>query len=306
MKQKFIKLFRYFLISFGALFTLRLMYGFVVKDTSADAQSEYGYTLATQTRQDNNSNDQSLRKNYASEKKLANAPAAGQHKEKYEKVGSLGLVSREFESDEKKLRGLITAQKGIIQSEQNTGLAGHRTLNLSVGVDPERFDALIAAARTIGDLVQVQITKSDKTNEYKTLNAKRVSQEKYRNSLISLKGRGGKVSELVELEHKILEIEEEIQNLGVKLGDFDEENEFCTVRIILSESRGALKSGFFSNFLRRVRSAFEWTVQYYLMTALLFLFASLAILVSLLIAERLGFIKTLLSRFADEPVKKKK
>lgn len=305
-RDRFKRLFKYFLISFGALFLLRLIYGYIAADSTIETRTTTDHAGfvnnndgSAQNSLDNNLN---LRKNYASEKKQAYV--GGQHvlqvKEKYEKIGSLTSISRDFENDEKKMRGTITEFKAIIQSEQATGLAGHRMLRLSIDVDPEKFDNLVEAARKIGELSDIQITKTDKTNDYKSLNAKRISQEKYRNSLIALKKHSGKVTEMIELENKILEIEKEIQDLGVKLGDFDEQNEFCTVRFALAENRSAVKAGFFKNLLRRVKSAFEWTVQYYLMAAFLLLIASLCILVFLLIAERLGFIRQLLAKYTDE------
>lgn len=305
-RDKFKRWFKYFLISFGALFLLRLIYGYITPDAGMETRTTADYAAfagnndgSQQNSLDNNVN---LRKNYASEKKKAyvGGQPVLQVKEKYEKIGSLTSISRDFENDEKKMRGTITEFKAIIQSEQATGLAGHRMLRLSIGVDPEKFDALIEATRKIGELSDIQITKTDKTNDYKSLNAKRISQEKYRNSLIALKKHSGKVTEMIELENKILEIEKEIQDLGVKLGDFDEQNEFCTVRFALAENRSAVKTGFFKNLLRRVKAAFEWTVQYYLMAAFLILIASLGILVILLIAERLGFIRQLLAKYTDE------
>lgn len=301
-RGKFKILFKYFLISFGAFFLLRLLYGYIAPESFVETRATVDHAGFVNNNEAQSSGDNNLRKNYASEKKkmqMGGQPVM-QTKEKYEKIGALTSISREFESDEKKMRGTITEFKAIIQSEQASGLAGHRILRLSIGVDPEKFDALIEAARKIGELSDIQITKTDKTNDYKSLNAKRISQEKYRNSLIALKRQSGKVTEMIELENKILEIEKEIQDLGVKLGDFDEQNEFCTVRFALSESRGAMKAGFFRSFLRRAKGAFEWTLQYYLMAAFLILIASLAILVFLLIAERLGFVRQLLGKYTDD------
>ena len=113
-----------------------------------------------------------------------------------------------------------------------------------------------------------QITKKDKTNEYKELNAKKQSLEKIRTSLIELKSKGGKIDEYMGLENRILEIEQQLQGLGVSLGDFDDENEFCTVQFSLLEGK-EVKIG----TMQRVKVALEWTVKIYLriMTTLFFL-----------------------------------
>lgn len=300
-REKFRRYFRYFVISFGAVFLLRLVYSYVVPDIERNAS---GYVTHQNNNESNlqNSLDNNPRKNYASEKK--NAALAGQApfhaREKYEKIGALQAATREFESDEKKIRSAIVQYKAIIQSEQNTGLSGQRMLRLSVGVDPGKFDALIEDARKIGTLTEVQITKTDKTNEYKNLNAKRISQEKYRSSLIALKTKSGKVTEMIELENKILEIEQEIQNLGVKLGEFDEQNEFCTVRMALIEKRGGASKGFFSELLRKIRIALEWTLQYYLLAVILVLFVSGTLLVILLLAQKLRVVRDVVEYYGGE------
>lgn len=61
------------------------------------------------------------------------------------------------------------------------------------------------------------ITKVDKTNEYRQLNAKKASLEKTLASLNDLKNKGGAISDFVSLHEKILEIETQIQELGVDL-----------------------------------------------------------------------------------------
>ncbi len=89
----------------------------------------------------------------------------------------------------------------------------------------------------IGSIKSKEITKIDKTNEFRNLNAKKASLETTRQSLIELKKQSGKIEEFVNLQNRILEIEQQLQDLGVLLGNFDEENEFCTVRFSLHETR---------------------------------------------------------------------
>ncbi len=51
-----------------------------------------------------------------------------------------------------------------------------------------------------------------------------------------LKGKGGSIKELVELENQILDLRRQIHNLGIKLGEFAEDSEFCTVKVTLAEN----------------------------------------------------------------------
>lgn len=199
-------------------------------------------------------------KNYASRKRKAGTtvavPAGGVADQKYEKVASVALKSRAFDDDEARVRQLISAEDALVQFEQREGLKGQRRLRLVIGVDPARFDGFVEAVQTYGKLTALTINKSDKTNEYRELQAKRLSLEKTRAALQDLKSREGKITDHVALEQRILELEQQIQALGVSLGDFDAENEFVTVKMLLQEV-GAQKLRSLS-FLRRAFAAFSW------------------------------------------------
>ena len=66
---------------------------------------------------------------------------------------------------------------------------------------------------------------------------------------------------MINLETRILELEQQIQSLGVNLGDFDAENEFSTVKLVLTEKkkRNAITKGIGARLLEAV----IWTLQYY-------------------------------------------
>lgn len=154
---------------------------------------------------------------------------------KYEKVGSLNATTTQFGDDEKAARAAIKGFRGILQEEALNGVAGARSLQLTIGVPPGEFDAAVAALQKIGKAQGYWVTKTDKTNDYLQLRAKSASLIKTRDALVALKTQGGKIEELVKLERDILDLEEKIQGLGVQLGVFDQVNELCTVRYGLSE-----------------------------------------------------------------------
>src|SRR5690606_29492623 len=138
----------------------------------------------------------------------------------------------------------------------------------------------------------MEVTKVDKTNEYRNLNAKKTSLEKIRNSLLELKKQSGKIDEFISLENRVLEIEEQLQDLGVKLGDYDEENEFCTIRFSLVEGKVIPVS-----LLHRIKVAFEWTVRFYLQFIFIVFICLASAFLILLIFDKLkvlsGIIKKL-------------
>ncbi len=252
-----------FIAGFLVLFFFRLGYGYWVTPNGEPVGTYSGGGFLSQGWKDFAGSV----KNYASKRRrvkggissMATAPGVGD--QKYEKVASVALKTRSFEDDEVRVRSLISKENALIQFEQREGLKGHRLLRLAIGVDPDRFDPFVSAIQTYGELSALTINKSDKTNEYRELKAKRVSLEKTRSALSDLKSREGKISDMIALEKQILDLERQIQALGVNLGDFDSENEFVTVKMLMREvGERALRS---VSLLRRSFKAFTWAVEYY-------------------------------------------
>lgn len=164
-----------------------------------------------------------------------------------------------------------------------------------IGINPVLFDSFYLAIQKIGVVKAMEITKVDKTNEYRQLNAKKTSIEKTLQSLNELKSKGGEIADFVSLNEKILEVEEKLQGLGVELGNFDTENEFCTVKLSLYE--GATEKNI--SFIHRVKVALEWTIKYFATIVFSVLGLSAAIFVLLLIIDKLKIINMVNNRLNE-------
>lgn len=261
----------WFLAGFLALVLFRLGYGYV-----AYPNGQVLYETSGIYRQLEGGTFSFEQKNYAGQKQSL-TPGAVSVDQRYEKIAALGLASHDFETDERRARGVAEAAGALIQYEQAFGLNGNRRLQLGLGVPPESFDTVIAALRDIGRLLSFQVDKLDKTNEYRALLAQRDSLEKSRDSLLGLKQREAALDDLIELETSILGLERQIQDLGVAVGEFDSEFEFVTVKLSLSEVAGPQIRN--DGFLARLKTALEWAVLRYLMlnVALLCLVGTIAL-----------------------------
>lgn len=282
-KKKLKKVIFWLIIIFAVLFIFRIMYGYTKSFDDTPNQAQFF---------DNISNS---KRNYATKKYEVKSSTANQSAikidQKYEKIAEIKTKSTDFEKEEKSSRETIKNLDALIQFEQKSGNKGYRKLNLVIGVPPENFDIIYNELITIGKVQAKQITKKDKTNEYKELNAKKQSLEKIRTSLIELKSKGGKIDEYMGLENRILEIEQQLQGLGVSLGDFDDENEFCTVQFSLLEGK-EVKIG----IMQRVKVALEWTVKIYLRLMTIFFFLSLSAYLILLGIDKLKIFDRLINR----------
>ncbi|MEZ4810457.1 MAG: DUF4349 domain-containing protein [Allomuricauda sp.] len=228
------------------------------------------------------------KRNYASIKyKTINPTSSVYIDQKYEKIADVHTLSNQFDQDEMKVRDQILKVKGLIQYENKNGNNGYRKMDLVIGVPPKDFDNLFQGLTQIGKVHEKQITKTDKTNEYNELNAQKLSLEKIRNSLLDLKSKSGKISEYMLLENRILEIEQQLQQLGVSLGNFDDENEFCTIKFNLAE-HSIIAIGHFQHF----KNALEWTIITYLKLISILILISLLAYLLVIIIEKLKIIKS--------------
>lgn len=73
------------------------------------------------------------------------------------------------------------------------------------------------------------------------------------------------ITNFVSLHDKILEIEVKLQESGVELGNFDAENEFCTVKLSVYE--GATQKNI--PFIHRLKVAVEWSIKYFALILLI-------------------------------------
>ncbi|MEW6736244.1 MAG: DUF4349 domain-containing protein [Acidobacteriota bacterium] len=291
MKNKMKKGLLYLAMGFFTLFTIRFIYGYFTYSNGL-ADSINNPVLV--------SDFEFSRKNYASAKLKFDGAIGTQSysvDQKYEKIASLNSKTEEFSRDEKQVRELINKYNALIQFEQNAGLPGNRTLQLGIGVHPGKFDEMTAEIKNIGKLASINIDKLDKTNEYKDLQAKRVSLEKSREALISLKNKEGSIEDLVNLENRILEVEDLIQALGVKLGEYDQENEFCTIKFTLNEYQ-LQQSQIALN--HRIKVALLWTVKYYFGAIFLLFISSLFVLTLIVILEKLKWIPMATAKYIEK------
>lgn len=273
-KTNFKRFAKWSLIIFLIMFIFRMSYGYL--SSSSEGYDNYSDSFFSSLGD--------LRKNYASEKiqhtEMTLGSAASQ---KYEKTATVRSRSTAFEKDEALLKTKTQSFKAVIQYEQNMGQKGFRQTHLLIGVSPALFDSFYVEVQKIGQLRGREVTKVDKTNEYRQLNAKKVSLEKALQSLNELKSKGGQIADFVALNDKILTIEENLQELGVELGNFDSENEFCTVRFSLFEGTPVAPI----SFIHRVKVALEWTVQYYLLLMLSVFLFTLFVFLIVVILEKL-------------------
>ena len=98
----------------------------------------------------------------------------------------------------------------------------------------------------------------------------------------------------MHLENRILNIEEELQGLGVQLGNYDEENEFCTIKFSLVEGMES-KIG----LMHRIKVALDWTVSTYLQLIVILFFITGLVYIVLLILDKLNAFNSIIKNLNE-------
>jgi hypothetical protein len=277
----------WFVALFLLLFLFRLLYGYFGATNAIEgAVARYDYFGSL-----------NIRKNYASENQFNQGPKQFQPdnsftSSKYEKTAAISTGSGHFDADDSLVRNITSSFGGAIQYEKSLGKKSNRELHLSIGVRPVSFDSFYRAIQGVGTVRSTTITKVDKTNEYRQLNAKKISLEKNLASLNELRNRNGAISDYVGLHEKILEVETQLQELGVDLGNFNTENEFCTLHLSLFEGQERKAT----SFLQRVKIALEWTIKYYAVGVVAFAAVLVCSFLLLLIIDRFKLLSVVVAR----------
>lgn len=290
LKSRITRTASWFAVLFLLLFVFRLLYGYFAASGSSEAYAgAYDYFSSL-----------NLRKNYATENQIkqistqpqAENPFAAQ---KYEKTATVSAGSSRFDADDSLIRKVTDSFSGTIQYEKSMGKKGSRELHLSIGVKPTSFDSFYKAVQAVGTISSMMITKVDKTNEYRQLNAKKASLEKNLASLNELRNKSGAISDYISLHDKIREVETQLQELGVDLGNFNTENEFCTLHFSLFEGHERKTVSFF----HRVKIALEWTLKYYAVAVVACAGVLLGSFFLLLAIDRLKLLSAFIARPRD-------
>lgn len=261
MKKRILKVVLWMIAVFVVLFVIRLIYGYVVYPNGPIERQEESYSSSFSFETRNIATEKYKSKaKYDKGYSQSATETSTAVDQKYEMVSTMTSKSDSFQKDENKIRNLVKKYNALIQFEQNSGNPGKRRLKLAIGVNPDKFDQMLLEIKKVGRITGFQVDKKDKTNEYRELNAKKKTLEKTRESLIGLKERGGSIEELIALEDRILEIERMLQNLGVNLGDFDAENEFCTIKFSLIETNVNIRT---ISLMKRTLVALDWTLRYF-------------------------------------------
>lgn len=189
--------------------------------------------------------------------------------EVYERIAYLGAATRAFDDDEAQIRSAAAGHGAKIFNESFSGLAPDRQLTLDIGVNPEKFDALLQELKQIGKFEHITVQQRDRTADFRQLNAKRQALKKYLDATLKLRGvKDASIDDSLKVEQKIQDIEKELHQVGVQLGDLLGKESFYHIQISLREYQTGSRHDREYTMPKRVAHAFVWAVAWWCATAI--------------------------------------
>jgi len=279
-----------FIILFIFIFILRAVYEIITPEVFNDITGGYSSNAAMQKDLKVINNYASLRMEYVQD---GSGPLVMD--QKYESIANIVSKTSSYDSDMERFDAIMEQYQAVIQIENRRGLTGNRRIDLVIGVRPENFDDMQSAVLKLGIITSSNMTKTDKTYEYRQMLAEKETLERRKESYEALKQHGGNISELMKLEEKIIEIEADIRQQLIGLGEFSDENALCTINFSLYEEAKVSIPG-------KLWSALKWTATTYaaILAIVLFLTLTAFVFTALLNYLKKTFVKEPANNFISE------
>ncbi len=182
----------------------------------------------------------------------------------YEKTAQLATESAQFTDDVAKVREALAAHRATVLNEKDSGIAPARRLTLEIGINPDRFDALVTELRQVGRLESVYVQQRDRTGEFRKLHAQRASLKKHLEAVQKLRGGPNpKIDDQLKLEQKIQDIEKELQTLSVEFGDLLGKESFYQVHLTLYEFQPGSRLDHSFTLPKRIANGYLWAAAWW-------------------------------------------
>lgn len=204
----------------------------------------------------------------ASSELLAVEEAAEEESETTSKrirTASIQLRTAAFDHALEQLRSLSTQYGGYVGSEELYGVAGEesRRAYMDVYVESAELDACLEAVVMLGDVQSRSVSVTDVTEAYTDTSGRLESAQARRERLLELTAQAQDMSELIELEAALSEVQESIERYERSLQDWDHRVEYATIHVSVQEKRAqeAVREGD-EGLLARMQSALEDSLEW--------------------------------------------
>jgi cell division septum initiation protein DivIVA len=169
---------------------------------------------------------------------------------------SLTLESKDYDATLSALNDAVKAAGGYIESSDESAYTGDtRYCSITCRIPADAYTDFLTAAAGTGSLTNKSQSAQDVTSEYVDIAARIQALETQRDRLLELEKQAGDLSDLLQIEDSLSNVQYELENYQSQQKIFDDQIEYSTVCIDVREvsTYTPVQTGFW----QRLREAFS-------------------------------------------------
>ncbi len=173
------------------------------------------------------------------------------------KQGKMVFEVTKIEEAKSKVDSFLKSAKGYYENEHYSELGHQLNYTLKLRIPNATFDSLVdALEKNIGKLLSKKIDAKDVTEEYVDLNIRLDNNLAYLKQYKTILAKAKKIEDILKVQEKIRRIEEEIESKKGRIKYLDDQVNFSTLAVHLSEPL-AVKAYAKPGFGKRIAQAFN-------------------------------------------------
>lgn len=180
------------------------------------------------------------------------------------KTGQMKFEVNQLEMAKNSIDSILHKCKGYYENEQYNSHGNRISYTLQLRIPNTKFDSLVTVLELgLGELKSKNVTAIDLTEEYVDVNIRLENNLAYLNQYKEILRKAKSVKEILEVQEKIRNIEEEIESKMGRLKFIDDKVNYSTLSLEITELLTSKISNK-PNFGRRIANAFTNGIQGFL------------------------------------------
>ncbi|HEU0288929.1 MAG TPA: DUF4349 domain-containing protein, partial [Nocardioidaceae bacterium] len=152
------------------------------------------------------------------------------------KTGTISLESKDIDKVLVGIDGIVSAQRGIVESEDaQTDDEGHtKTASVVVRVPVDSFDTALDAIKGLGVLVREQTSTEDVTTKVADVNARVESAQRSIDQLRLLFSRANSLGDIIRLESELSQRQADLESLQAQQRSLGRQTALSTIQVSIT------------------------------------------------------------------------
>ncbi len=154
------------------------------------------------------------------------------------KSGNIGLIAGNLERTKREIDSLLLVHDGYYSNESFNDFEHESVYNLTIRIPAHSFEIFIEGVESAGDrLVSKNISARDVTEEFVDLEMRLTNRRNYLKRYNDLLQQARTVADILEIQEKIRNLEEEIESVEGRLNYLDGLVEYSTLYLTITKKK---------------------------------------------------------------------